>query len=224
MERIDTSLGTLHLDDEYCKNRLKAELRGLELLCSIVNSSPVWSFNLDSEKPFLSSNDDGPTILVDIFQCMQRRLLEDDAHLAVYMSQVPVCILKGENRMDTPSTDSIVSLVLLGIAGWPIESTPSSLGEKAIRSGTHAIQDSSKLLPSDWRQIQSALHLYEEGFIHACISILAQMARRWYVCRCWEVGKVREVLEPILERVTGTDLITYLEHPDESSDALFLSV
>jgi len=224
VERIETILGTLHLDDEYCKNRLKAELRGLELLCSIVNSSPVWSFNLDSEKPFLSSNDDGPTILIDIFQCMQRRLLEDDTHLTVYMSQVPVCVLKDKNRMDTPSTDSIVSLVLLGIAGWPIESTPSTLDEKAIRSGTHAIQDCSKILPPDWRQIQSALRLYEDGFVHRSISILAQMARRWYVCRCWEVEKVREVLEPILERVTGTEIMTYLEHPDETSDALFLSV
>ena len=223
MERIETSLGILHLDDVYCKDRLKSELRGMELLCSIVNSTPVWSFNLNSKKPFLCSNDDGPTIVIDIFGCIQRQLLQNDTHLTVYMSQRPVCILKDNNLMDTPSTDSIVSLVLLGIAGWPIRSTPETLVKKSLETSSYELQDMTKLLPSDYMRVQTALELYDLGVDHASISLLAQMARQWYVCRCWDFDQVRETLEPILERYHREDIEKYLQTPDDASDALFLS-
>ena len=62
VERIDTSLGLLELDEYYSPQKLVAELRGMELLCSIVNATPVWSVKYGSERPFLISNDDGPTI------------------------------------------------------------------------------------------------------------------------------------------------------------------
>jgi len=224
VERIETSLGTLHLGGVYCKDRLKSELRGMELLCSIVNSTPVWSFNLNSEKSFLCSNDDGPTIMIDIFACIQRRLLKNDTHLIVYMDEMPVCVLKGHNYMDTPSTDSIVSLVLLGIAGWPIRSTPETLAQKSLESNSYELEDITKLLPSDYVRVQTALELYDLGVDHASISLLAQMARQWYVCRCWDFEQVRETLEPILKRYHREDIERYLQAPDEESDALFLSV
>jgi hypothetical protein len=225
VERIDTELGVFELDGSFCKKRLKAELRGMELLCSIINSTPVWSFNFTTGRPFLSSNDDGPTILIDIFQCMRRSLIEHDPHLAIYMSREPVCILKDRNNVDTPATDSIVSLVLLGIAGWPQNSTPATLAEKAIMCyGAEQFGDLSELLPSDYGEIQTALHLYEEGFVHEGISVLAQMARRWYVCRCWGFVKIQETLGPILQRLEENEIDNYLRHPDEESDALFLTV
>ena len=224
MERIDTQLGELQLDGNFCTKRLKAELRGMELLCSIVNSTPIWSFDFSFTRPLLSSNDDGPTVSIDIFQSIHRNLIALDPHLTVYMSRKPVCILKDRNDVDTPATDSIVSLALLGIAGWPSNSTPATLAEKSIMcKGMLQFGDLSELLPSDYQEMQTVLHLYQEGFVHESISILAQMARRWYVCRCWEFEMIQESLEPILQQIRKHDILNYLCHPDEESDALFIS-
>ncbi len=224
MERIETQLGTLHLEEGYSERRLKAELRGMELLCSIVNSTPVWSFNLSSDKPFLCSNDDGPTILIDIFGCIRKNCEDFDPHLSLYMSQRPVCVLKDEKSIDTPTTDSIISLVLLGMAGWPIESTPETLREKALKSGQYELQDITKMLPMDYEQFQRAVGLYESGVVMESISVLAQMARRWYVCRCWNFEKIQETLQPILERYQREEIERYIQTPEEASDVLFISV
>ncbi len=165
MERIETQLGTLQLEEGYSPTRLKAELRGMELLCSIVNSTPVWSFNLSSDKPFLCSNDDGPTILIDIFDSIRKNCEDFDPHISVFMSQRSVCVLKDEESIDTPSIDSIISLVLLGMAGWPIESTPGTLSEKAHKSGSYELEDITKMLPMDYEQFQRAMGLYESGVV-----------------------------------------------------------
>lgn len=224
MERIETQLGTLQLEEGYSKTRLKAELRGMELLCTIVNSTPVWSFNLSSDKPFLCSNDDGPTIQIDVFQCIRQNCEDFDAHLSVYMSQRPVCILKDDNSIDTPTTDSIISLVLLGMAGWPLESTPSTLKEKALKSGSYELHDITKMLPADFEDVQKAIGLYELGVEHASLSALGQLARRWYVCRNWDVEKIRDTLKPILDLYQQEEIENYLRVPDERSDRLFLLV
>ena len=223
MKRIDTQLGTLVLDDHVCQTRLKAELRGLELLCSIVNSTPIWSLELDSEKPFIISNDNGPTILIDVFESIRKKVCEGDPHITVYMSQRPVCILRDSDVVDTPSTDSLVSLVLLGIAGWPIVSTPPTLGKKSMMASPMDIEDNTTLSTADYNQIQLALHLHQEGVIHAGISVLAQMARRLYVCRCWHIDKIKLILQPILETFEDAEVQTYLRHPDEETDVLFLT-
>ena len=224
MERIETQLGTLHLEEGYSQRRLKAELRGMELLCSIVNSTPVWSFNLNSNKPFLCSNDDGPTILIDIFHCIQKNCEDHDPHLSLYMSQRPVCVLKDKKSLDTPATDSIISLVLLGMAGWPIGSTPSTLREKAHKSSSYELQDITKMLPADYDEFRTATELYELGVVEEAISVLAQMARRWYVCRSWEIEKIKETLTPLLAQFQQEEIRNYLQSPHEESDRLFITV
>jgi len=223
VKRIDTQLGTLILGDIVCPKRLKSELRGLELLCSIVNSTPIWSMEMGSEKPFIISNDNGPTILIDVFESIRKKICEGDPHITVYMSQRPVCILRDSDIVDTPSTDSLVSLVLLGIAGWPYDSTPKTLREKSLTSSHATIENFGRLLESDHNQMQSALHLHQEGFTHAGLSVLAQMARRLYVCRCWHFDKIRLALQPILENFTDAEVQTYIQHPDEETDVLFLA-
>ena len=162
MKRIDTQLGTLILGDIVCPKRLKSELRGLELLCSIVNSTPIWSMEMGSEKPFIISNDNGPTILIDVFESIRKKVCEGDPHITVYMSQRPVCILRDSDIVDTPSTDSLVSLVLLGIAGWPYDSTPETLRQKSLTSSHAKIENFGRLLESDHNQMQSALHLHQQ--------------------------------------------------------------
>ena len=224
VERIDTSLGLFELDGYFCPQKLEAELRGMELLCSIVNATPVWSIKYGSNRPFLITNDDGPTILIDIFQCMQRRLNDDDPHLTVYMDQLPICVLGDPRGVQTPSTDSIVSLVLLGVAGWPIHSTPGTLAQKALQTTNMLFEDCSELLPSDYDEMHTVQSLIELGLEHEALSILAEMARRWYVCRCWEIEKVKETLVPLLADFSQKEIEKYLSEPSHASDALFITV
>ena len=224
VERIDTSLGLLELDEYYSPQKLEAELRGMELLCSIVNATPVWSFKYGSDRAFLISNDDGPTILIDIFHCIQRRLNDDDPHLTVYMDQAPICVLRDPKSSQTPSTDSIVSLVLLGVAGWPLQATPGTLAQKARQTTNKLFEDCSELLPSDYEEIHTMIDINELGLVHEAISRLAEMARRWYVCRCWDIEKVKETLVPLLENFTIEEIEKYLEQPNDASDALFITI
>ena len=223
VKRIDTPLGILCLDTFFLPDQLKAELRGLDLLCSVVNSTPVWSFELSSKKPFIVSNDNGPEILIYVFECIRKKLCEDDPHLKVYMSQRPICVLNDQDIIDnTPSTDSIVSLVLLGIAGWPSDLTPKTLAKKAKYAGKGVLVDISKLLESDHNQIETAMHLYRENFNHEALSVLAQLARRLYVCRFWSFEKIDEVLRPIINEFDEQHIRNYLQKPDEETDKLFL--
>lgn len=224
VERIDTSLGQLELDDYFSREKLKAELRGMELLCSVVNATPVWSIKYGSDRPFLITNDDGPTVLIDIFQCIQRRLNDDDPHLTVYMDQIPICVLGDPNGIQTPSTDSIVSLVLLGVAGWPIHATPGTLAQKAHQTTNKVYEDCSELLPSDYDELHTMMEMNELGLVHEAISTLAEMARRWYVCRCWDRDKVNETLAPLLQNFTSKEIEKYLLEPNDASDALFITV
>ena len=222
MKRIDTQLGKLVIKKSFSPKQLKAELRGLDLLCTIVHSTPVWSFLLESGKPFIISNDNGPTILIDVFASICNKICDGDPHITMYISQRPVCILRDCDIVDTPSTDSMVSLVLLGIAGWPIDSTPASLSKKSMTAKTTILIDISTLLESDHNQIDSALHIYREGYPHNALSLLSQIARRWYVCRFWSIEKIKQTLEPILEKLDEQDIAMYLRQPDEETDALFL--
>ena len=224
VKRIDTSLGELELDGYYSPEKLKAELRGMELLCSIINSTPVWSIKFGDGRPFVISNDDGPTILIDIFQCIQHKLNDDDPHLKVYMDQLPVCVLRDPKGGQTPSTDSIVSLVLLGIAGWPIHSTPATLSQKAHLTTQQIYEDCSGLLPSDYEELHTVRSLNEIGLGNEALCILSEMARRWYVCRCWDIEQVREVLVPLLADFNQKEIEKYLSAPNHASDVLFITV
>ena len=85
------------------------------------------------------------------------------------------------------------------------------------------IEDNTTLSTADYNQIQLALHLHQEGVIHAGISVLAQMARRLYVCRCWHIDKIKLILQPILDTFEDAEVQTYLRHPDEETDVLFLT-
>ena len=68
------------------------------------------------------------------------------------------------------------------------------------------------------------IDINELGLVHEAISRLAEMARRWYVCRCWDLEKVKETLVPLLENFTIEEIGKYLEKPNEASDALFITI
>ena len=225
MKPIATPLGTLKLIEGACEQQIAAELRGLCLLMDIVKESPVWSIDTRSSRPFLVSNDGPPGISVDIFQSMKVRILGGDPHLTIMMAQKSVCVSRQKSEVMTPSTDSMVSLVLLGNMGWPLCKTPTTMRKKAIAhrdSPVYHAKDHVYSTEQDHQQIEASNKCLEQGKPMEGLRILATMGRRWYVCRGWDLDLIQPVMEEFLVQYSGEQIQRYLEVPECQEDDLFL--
>ena len=208
-----------------CEQQIAAELRGLCLLMDIVKESPVWSIDTRSSRPFLVSNDGPPGISVDIFQSMKVRILGGDPHLTIMMAQKSVCVARQKSDVMTPSTDSMVSLVLLGNMGWPLCKTPTTMRKKALArrdSPVYRAKDHAYTTEQDRQQIGASKKCLEQGKPMEGLRILATMGRRWYVCRGWNLDLIQPVMEEFLVQYSGEQIQRYLEAPECPEDDLFL--
>ena len=208
-----------------CEQQIAAELRGLCLLLDIVKESPTWSIDTRSSRPFLVSNDGPPGISVDIFQSMKVRILGGDPHLTIMMAQKAVCVARQKSDVLTPSTDSMVSLVLLGNMGWPLCKTPTTMRKKALArrdSPVYRKKDHVYFTNQDRQQIEASNRCLEQGKPMEGLRILATMGRRWYVCRGWNLDLIQPVMEEFLVQYSGEQIQRYLEAPECPEDDLFL--
>lgn len=208
-----------------CEQQIAAELRGLCLLLDIVKESPTWSIDTRSSRPFLVSNDGPPGISVDIFQSMKVRILGGDPHLTIMMAQKSVCVARQKSDVLTPSTDSMVSLVLLGNMGWPLCKTPTTMRKKALArrdSPVYHKKDHVYFTEQDRQQIEASNRCLEQGKPMEGLRILATMGRRWYVCRGWNLDLIQPVMEEFLVQYSGEQIQRYLEAPECPEDDLFL--
>ena len=208
-----------------CEQQIAAELRGLCLLLDIVKESPTWSIDTRSSRPFLVSNDGPPGISVDIFQSMKVRILGGDPHLTIMMAQKSVCVARQKSDVMTPSTDSMVSLVLLGNMGWPLCKTPTTMRKKALArrdSPVYHKKDHVYFTNQDRQQIDASNRCLEQGKPMEGLRILATMGRRWYVCRGWNLDLIQPVMEEFLVQYSGEQIQRYLEAPECPEDDLFL--
>ena len=208
-----------------CEQQIAAELRGLCLLLDIVKESPTWSIDTRSSRPFLVSNDGPPGISVDIFQSMKVRILGGDPHLTIMMAQKSVCVARQKSDVLTPSTDSMVSLVLLGNMGWPLCKTPTTMRKKALArrdSPVYRKKDHVYFTNQDRQQIEASNRCLEQGKPMEGLRILATMGRRWYVCRDWNLDLIQPVMEEFLVQYSGEQIQRYLEAPECPEDDLFL--
>lgn len=208
-----------------CEQQIAAELRGLCLLLDIVKESPTWSIDTRSSRPFLVSNDGPPGISVDIFQSMKVRILGGDPHLTIMMAQKSVCVARQKSDVLTPSTDSMVSLVLLGNMGWPLCKTPTTMRKKALArrdSPVYHKKDHVYFTEQDRQQIEASNRCLEQGKPMEGLRILATMGRRWYVCRGWNLDLIQPVMEEFVVQYNGEQIQRYLEAPECPEDDLFL--
>ena len=225
MKPIATPLGPLQLIEGACEQQIAAELRGLCLLMDIVKESPVWSIDTRSSRPFLVSNDGPPGISVDIFQSMKVRILGGDPHLTIMMAQKSVCVARQKSDVMTPSTDSMVSLVLLGNMGWPLCKTPTTMMKKALArrdSPVYRTKDHVYHTAQDRQQIDDSNGHLHQGKPMEALRILASMGRRWYVCRGWDLDLIQAQMEEFLVQYSGEQIQRYLEAPECPEDDLFL--
>ena len=225
MKPIATPLGPLNLIEGACEQQIAAELRGLCLLMDIVKESPVWSIDTRSSRPFLVSNDGPPGISVDIFESMRVRILGGDPHLTIMMAQKSVCVARQKSDVMTPSTDSMVSLVLLGNMGWPLCKTPTTMLKKALArrdSPEYNLEDHVYYTEQDRSEIEASNKCLLQGKPMEGLQILATMGRRWYVCRGWDLDLIQPIMEEFLVRYSGEHIQRYLQAPVCSEDDLFL--
>lgn len=223
-QSIATPYGELFFVGKCSNIELKAELRGLELLMRVVQSSTVWEIDYSHSTPVVCSTDPGPQISIDVFQCIIGKLVENNAHLNVYMDLRRVCVLKKPSAVNTPITDSIVSLVLLGNAGWPLESTPGTMTEKSIEIEESGIYSEMKIHLRvedriEMKRISDSLVLLN---YHDALVSIGRLSRRWYVCKGWSLATILQFTEPLRNQINDTLLSTYLRQPNEPTDVLFL--
>jgi len=224
---VATQLGQLNLLSGACEQQIGAELRGLSLLIDIVNQSPNWGIENHSERPFLVSRDGAPGISVDIFESMKARILGGDPHLKISMAMKEVCVLRKESDVLTPSTDSMVSLVLLGNMDWPLSHTPTTLKKKSIAQKElprEFIADDIYYNETDHRAIEASQEEYAAGRQMNAISLVGAMARRWYVCREWPFEIIRPLIGEVLADYDPVHVRQYIENPQCSDDDLFIQL
>ena len=225
MKPIATPLGEFNVLETACSSQITAELRGLDLLIEIVEQSNVWEIQNDTSTPFLASKDGAPGILVNIFESMKERIHGGNPHLSIMMAQKDVCVLRDASEVLTPSTDTMISLVLLGNMGWPLKHTPSTLIHKAVAalSEPELCHDEGLRLDAlDHRTIEFAMDCYQAGQHMNAIAIFAEMGRRWYVCRGWEIKTIQGILGELLNEFDHEHIERYLEAPQCPEDDLFL--
>ncbi|MFL2950001.1 MAG: hypothetical protein ACJZ40_06435 [Candidatus Poseidoniaceae archaeon] len=228
MKRIATPLGNLKLIKGACKKQIAAELRGLELLIELVKQSNVWMIDQRGKKPYLVSCDGAPGIQVDIFASMQKRILGGDPHLDILIAQEEACVMRSKSEVMTPSTDSMVSLVLLGNMGWPLKHTPSTLSDKAVYSlkQSEIFEDSigTQLKGQDYQEIEFAMDCYQAGQHQNAVAILAEIGRRWYVCRSWEIEHIQNLLASFFSQLERHHVEAYIEAPQCKEDVMFIAL
>lgn len=227
MKPIETPLGNLNVLEAACPKQIAAELRGLDLLISLVNESPRWHISQTSSIPFLMSDDGAPGIQVNIFASMKARIHGGDPHLDIMMGQRKVCVLRNRSDVMTPSTDAMVSLVLLGNMGWPIQHTPSTLSKKAmaqLEEPFECLERDLRLKELDYQAIEFAVDCYQAGQHMNAIGILGEMARSWYVCRAWELEDIQPIIAELLNEFDRKHVEAYLEDPQCPEDVMFLAV
>jgi len=222
---IATPIGRFNVLKGACQKQIAAELRGLDLLIELVNKSNAWEIRTDAHTPFLVSIDGAPGILVNIFESMKSRILGGNPHLSIMMAQKEVCVLRTKSDVMTPSTDSMISLVLLGDMGWPLAHTPSTLSSKAfagLETSPEWMERDMQINDLDNREIEFAVDCYQAGQHMNAIAIIAEIGRRWYVCRNWELEHIHPILSELLVQFEPAHIERYLEAPQCSEDDLFI--
>ena len=222
-------MGPLVLEKEVEEDKLSAEIRGLELLYEIASKSPNWRLELSSTRPFIRSNDGSPEIQIDIFSCILNKLLNDDGHLCITMSMKNVCVLTDfDSNENIPSSDAMISLILLGNSGWPPKHTPETLEEKAIGYFKETCEiegiKSSNLDFRDFELLEECKTHLENKRYRECLIELGRLSRYLYVCKMVSVEGTIDFISPILTKIPIIYRLEYLDNPNEEYDSVFLGM
>lgn len=223
--------------DGINEERIHAELRGLELLETIMQNVQAWtSFDCFAGNRFLVSSIEGFEIHIDVVKTISSFLTNNDPHLEVHLyrgrnrtvgSVERLCIALTGSHPGCAMADAIVSLVLLGESNWPEGATPHTLREFAEaarreRLGKRLKLGLIELSLEDIEEISDIREAIQLGIPHAAIDMLCSFARRCYTCKGMEIEVVKRYIQPLFEGITPEDIEAYAFNPSTPADLLFL--
>ena len=218
--------------------QISAELRGLGLLDSVVESATTWGRELCAltGNTTLVAALDGFELRIDVVETIRKNLVFNDQHLAVTFhrgvnrtvgSIEPVCVLHNHQYPGCAVADALVSLVLLGEANWPDKATPSTLREFAMAAQIEQRARRLKLglielTLEDMEEIDDIRKAVELGLPQAAVDMLCSFCRRCYTCKGMEIEAIKRYTRPLFDEIPARDVGAYARSPSEPSDLLFL--
>ena len=132
MREVGTAIGILALPKELPQEKVDAEIKGINLFKEIINSSTLWKINdAEAKRPIAHCRVGELLIRLDPFQTIRNSYFNRNFHFVLEINGRNVCVLESHDS-ETAIIDPLISLLLLGEAGWPEESTPVTMEEVSI--------------------------------------------------------------------------------------------
>ena len=141
-----------------------------------------------------------------------------------------ICVIESHNS-DTAIIDPLISLLLLGEAGWPVKSTPVTMEEVSIeqqiinRNLRLDHKRESKRLSftvENKKDLLNAVSEIENGNSWEGLAEIMQIARTKFVCAMWSMNYVLNEIKPFIDSCNEQQIAQYIENPFESTDRIFL--
>lgn len=236
MMSVQTPFGPLVIHEEERTveaSTLVAEMKGLQLLHDIACLSDAWVIKPGRTRDLIESVDYGPCITIDPLLTVANHLQHGDGHFVMKMGKDWACVLAKKNAMKCAIADGLISVVLLGIAGWPVDETPHTLQTKAkaVRLHHRLEQDKETVgeysIPMSYEEILEFWELNHRLRTQEPMTRLREIgayARRLYVCLGHDQVNVQHHVQCMMEGITPEEIAAYVQNPAEPCDALFLNV
>ena len=232
MREVDTAIGILTLPKELAQEKVDAEIKGIKLFKQIIDSSKKWKINdAMPRNPIIYCQVGELTIKLNPFPTILNSYLINNFHFVLKINNCRVCVIAKSHENGIAVIDSMISFLLLGDAGWPIESTPNTMEDVSIEqqlvnrySPIDIDRENRKLsfTASDKKELFDAVNEIEKGNSWQGLAALMRLARTKYVCSVWTITRVVNEFKPFIETCNEQQIAQYFESPFEPTDRIFL--
>ena len=231
MREVDTAIGILAMPKELPQEKVDAEIKGINLFKEILYSSTLWKINdAIARRPIIHCRVGELILKLDPFQTIRNSYFNNDFHFVLKINGRKICVIESHNS-DTAIIDPLISLLLLGEAGWPVKSTPVTMEEVSIeqqiidRNLRLDRKRESKRLSFTLENKKDLLHAVSEienGNSWEGLAAIMRIARTKFVCAMWTMNYVLNEIKPFIDSCNEQQIAQYFESPFESTDRIFL--
>ena len=216
---------------ELPQEKVDAEIKGINLFKEILYSSTLWKINdAIARRPIIHCRVGELILKLDPFQTIRNSYFNNDFHFVLKINGRKICVIESHNS-DTAIIDPLISLLLLGEAGWPVKSTPVTMEEVSIeqqiidRNLRLDRKRESKRLSFTLENKKDLLHAVSEienGNSWEGLAAIMRIARTKFVCAMWTMNYVLNEIKPFIDSCNEQQIAEYIESPFESTDRIFL--
>jgi hypothetical protein len=232
VREVDTAIGILTMPKEISQDKVDAEIKGIKLFKQIIDSSKKWKINdAMPRNPIIYCKVGELTIKLNPFPTILNSYLMNNFHFVLSINNCRVCVISKSHENGIAVIDSMISFLLLGDAGWPIESTPKTMEDVSIEqqlvncySQIDIDRENRKLsfTTSDKKELFDAVSEIEKGNSWQGLAAIMRLARTKYVCSVWAISRVVDEFKPFINSCNDLQIAQYFENPFEPADRIFL--